>query len=220
MGFAGFLSSYVSAALGAGAEAGAATASIFWGTFTAGRFLAVALAMCVSPQRLLVCSCTIAAGSIATFAANRESLPVIQVVAAVYGLGIAPMFSAAMTSAQVRNAKPFPSQGRILTENDGLNLLRQGRDRREKTELRKGWRLKLTHLLQEYVHVSGRAASILVCGSSIGKSTLPLAITTGYAHYGNVAFPAILGWIVCMEAIAICCMICVGRRVLARFRER
>ena len=43
MGFAGFLSSYVSSALGAGAEAGASTASIFWGTFTAGRFLAVAL---------------------------------------------------------------------------------------------------------------------------------------------------------------------------------
>ena len=91
-------------------------------------------------------------------------------IAAVYGLGIAPMFSAAMTSAQ------------------------------------------------EYAHISGRAASILVCGSSLGKSTLPLAVTTSFSYYGNLAFPATLGAIVTCEAVAIGCMVCVGSRVLQQHR--
>ena len=101
---------------------------------------------------------------------NAEDLQAIQVIAGLYGLGIAPMFSAAMTSAQ------------------------------------------------EYVHVSGRAASILVCGSSLGKSTLPLAVTTSFDHYGNMAFPAVLGVIVACEAVAICTMVCVGSTVLERYR--
>lgn len=124
--------------------------------------------MCVSPQRLLVCCCAVATACIGAFAWNAESLHAIQVIAGMYGLGIAPMFSAAMTSAQ------------------------------------------------EYVHVSGRAASILVCGSSLGKSTLPLAVTTSFSRYGNMAFPAVLGGIVICEAFAICCMICVGSRILER----
>ncbi len=155
---------------GTGAAAGANVASIFWGTFTIGRFIAVVLAMCVSPQRLLVCCCAVAAACIGAFAWHAESLPAIQVIAGLYGLGIAPMFSAAMTSAQ------------------------------------------------EYVHISGRAASILVCGSSIGKSTLPLAVTTCFSHYGNFAFPAVLGGIVTCDALAICCMICVGSTTLQRHR--
>lgn len=124
----------------------------------------------MSPQRLLVCCCAVSMSCIGAFAWNAESLPAIQVIAAVYGLGIAPMFSAAMTSAQ------------------------------------------------EYAHISGRAASILVCGSSLGKSTLPLAVTTSFSFFGNLAFPATLGAIVTCEAVAIGCMICAGSRVLKRHR--
>lgn len=80
MGFAGTISSYVSTALGAGAEAGATCAAIFWGTFTCGRFLAACLALWVKPQELLTVSCAIAATALAAFAAFGDNLLVAQCV--------------------------------------------------------------------------------------------------------------------------------------------
>lgn len=59
------------------------TASIFWGTFTAGRFLAVALAMRFTPQQLLCCSCAVAAACIVVFTIFTDNLFVVQLISGV-----------------------------------------------------------------------------------------------------------------------------------------
>jgi hypothetical protein len=53
-----------------------------------------------APQQLLCCSCVVAAGCITVFAIVTDDLAVVQVISGVYGLSIASMFSAAMTSCQ------------------------------------------------------------------------------------------------------------------------
>ena len=53
-----------------------------------------------APQQLLCCSCAVAAGCITVFAIVTDDLAAVQVISGVYGLGIASMFSAAMTSCQ------------------------------------------------------------------------------------------------------------------------
>ena len=68
-----------------------------------------------------------------------------------------------------------------------------------------------------YVQVSGRAAAILVCGSSMGKSTLPLLVVFSYSSFGPRAFAAVMLVIVAFEAIAIYALFNVGRRVSTQF---
>ena len=72
---------------------------------------------------------------------------------------------------------------------------------------------------QEYVQVSGRAAAILVCGSSLGKSSLPLLVVYSYSNFGQRAFPATMCAIVALEGLAICALLSVGRKVSTQFRS-
>jgi MFS transporter, FHS family, Na+ dependent glucose transporter 1 len=116
----------------------------YWGTFTAGRVLAIPLSMVATPRTLTamdIAGCLVASFAFYAFSDNEF---VVWLSTGLFGLSLASVFPSTFT------------------------------------------------MLERYIPLSGRAASVIMVGSAAGEMIMPLIIGQAFEIVGPGTFPMII----------------------------